>query len=628
MTNLEEIYLITLLFILLVSYLLHFKVKSARYVIMLCGVISSIAYIIWRFTVVPPHGLSLILGSLLLIAEVMGIIQFFNFGYFSTRKYKLEKKELKNPFSSTLPTVDILICTYNEPVDLLKKTAIAAKCLNYNKEKLNIFICDDGKREEVKELCLEYGLKYITRDSNEGAKAGNINNALKFAKGEFVSILDADMIAKNNFLVKTMQYFLDDDLLAFVQVPQSYYNADMYQYNMIRSMPNEQDLFMRDIQEARASLNAVLHVGTNAIFRREHLDSIGGFPTFSITEDMALGMILQSKGYNSILVNEPLVLGLSATTLEESIKQRKRWARGNVQVFKKHNPLFSKGLTIKQRIAYIDGLIYWFSSIQKIIYIIAPMFYLLFGILSINSSVPRLLSFYIPFLLSQMLVFKILSPGTRTLKWSHYYETVMAPSISGAILSELLSLKSIGFKVTAKDVTYEKAYFQLRFILPHLILLIGTVLSWCISAYLIYKGIVFPTYVLLNIAWSIYNGFGLFTAIKVAYQKPIFRSSERIELDNKIAVPFSTGNTKSTVLINDISDKGMGCYLTEHLNLSVNEDITLKLNEINIGGKVVRKNNNLIGIQFKDLNQKQTIEVIKLYIENLKPYYELKRDIE
>lgn len=48
---------------------------------------------------------------------------------------------------------------------------------------------------------------------------------------------------------------------------------------------------------------------------------------------MALGMKLQSKGYNSILVNEPLVLGLSATTLEETIKQRKRWARGNLSSF-------------------------------------------------------------------------------------------------------------------------------------------------------------------------------------------------------------------------------------------------------------------------------------------------------
>lgn len=175
MTNFEEIYLVTLLFILLVSYLLHFKIKSARYIIMFCGAISSIVYIIWRFTVVPPYGLSLILGSLLLIAELMGIIQFFNFGYFSTRKYKLEKKELSNPFSPSLPYVDILICTYNEPIDLVKKTAIAAKCLHYNHEKLNIFICDDGKREEMKNFCSEYGLNYITRDSNEGAKAGNIN---------------------------------------------------------------------------------------------------------------------------------------------------------------------------------------------------------------------------------------------------------------------------------------------------------------------------------------------------------------------------------------------------------------------------------------------------------------------
>lgn len=593
---------------------------------MFCSIVSSTIYIIWRFTVIPPKGFSLVLGILLLLSEIMGIIQFFNFGYFSTRKYKLKKKSLVDPFKADLPSVDILICTYNEPVDLLRKTAIAAKSLKYNNEKLTVYICDDGKRKEVKELCDNYNLNYITRDSNEGAKAGNINNALKTATGEFVSILDADMIAKNSFLIKTMQYFLDDELLAFVQVPQSYYNADMYQYNMTNTIPNEQDLFMRDIQEARASLNAVLHVGTNAIFRREHLDSVGGFPTFSITEDMALGMMLQSKGYNSILVNEPLVLGLSATTLEESIKQRKRWARGNVQVCKRYNPLFAKGLTIKQKIAYIDGFIYWFASIQKIIYIIAPMLYLLFGILSIDSPVEILLSFYLPFLCSQMMLFKILSPNTRNLKWSHYYETVMAPSISSAILSELISLKSIKFKVTTKDITHDKAYFQYRFILPHLILFLATLLSWCISWYLIYKGTLMPSYVILNVLWSIYNGVGLFVALKVAYQKPIFRSTERVELDNKMATSLSTSTTKTTILINDVSDKGIGCHLSEKINLSVNEDVTIKLNNINISGQVVRKNNSFIGIRFNHLNQKQNIELINLYVENLKPYYALKRD--
>lgn len=627
MTTIGEIYLISSISIIFIAYLLYLKFKSVRFIIILLGLISSLVYIVWRFTVIPTFGLSLVMGILLVVAELIGIIQFFDFEYFSTRKYKLEKKVLINPTSKCVPSIDILICTYNEPVDLLKKTIIGAIKLNYNKEKLNVYVCDDGRRDEVKKLCEEYSVNYITRDTNEGAKAGNINNALKYIKSEFVSILDADMIAKHNFLKETMQYFLDDDNLAFVQVPQSYYNADMYQYNMITNIPNEQDMFMRDIQEARASLNAVLHVGTNAIFRRKHLDSVGGFPTFSITEDMALGMKLQSKGYNSILVNEPLVLGLSATTLEETIKQRKRWARGNLQVFKRNNPLFMKGLKLSQKIAYIDGLIYWFSSLQKIIYIIAPIAYLLFGILSIRASLWELLPYYIPFLVSQMIVFKVLSPGTRNLKWSHFYETVMAPSISASILSDLFSLKAVGFKVTSKDITNEKAYFQLRVILPHIILLIGTVVSWFICGYLIKTGKILPSYVILNIIWSIYNAVGIIVAIKVAYQKPMFRSSERIEIRDNFITKLYVNEKEYNIKVHDISDKGLGLKMIDYININPNDKIKIKINDLYIKCKLARKNKTFIGIQFEELNKEETIEIINLYIENLKPFYDLKRDL-
>ena len=68
-----------------------------------------------------------------------------------------------------------------------------------------------------------------------------------------------------------------------------------------------------------------------------------------------------------IFVNEELVLGLSAVTFEELVKQRDRWCRGNLQVLKHFNPIFMKGLSFSQRIAYFDGAVYWFSNLQKMI---------------------------------------------------------------------------------------------------------------------------------------------------------------------------------------------------------------------------------------------------------------------
>ena len=226
-----------------------------------------------------------------------------------------------------------------------------------------------------------------------------------------------------------------------------------------------------------------------------------------------------------------------------------------------------------------------------------------------------------------MIVFKVLSPGTRNLKWSHFYETVMAPSISASILSELFSLKSVGFKVTSKDITNEKAYFQLRVILPHIILLIGTVASWFICGYFIKTGKFLPSYVILNIIWSIYNAVGIIVAIKVAYQKPMFRSSERIELKDNFITKLYVNEKEYNIKVHDISDTGLGLKMIDYININPNDKIKIKINDLYIKCKLARKNKTFIGIQFEKLNKEETIEIINLYIENLKPFYDLKRDL-
>ena len=174
---------------------------------------------------------------------------------------------------------------------------------------------------------------------------------------------------------------------------------------------------------------------------------------------MAVGMLLQAKGYDSEFINEELALGLSATTFTELVKQRDRWCRGNLQVIKKFNVLFNKDLTLGQKIAYLDGVVYWLSSIQKLIYILSPLIFLLSYKLIIDSPVKSLLIMFIPFLLGQILIFNILSPRTRSLKWSHYYEVAMAPHITLSILREIFCLK-LKFNVTSKDITTNKKQFQ------------------------------------------------------------------------------------------------------------------------------------------------------------------------
>ena len=623
-------YILITLFLLFTTSFLSRKNPSYRILLIIVNTSISLIYIIWRITVIPTNSglISFILGVTLYLAELLGLIAFFNFQYLFAKKYKLELKTLKDFSINNIPSVDVLICTYNEPLSLLEKTIAASTNMNYPHDKLKIYVCDDGKRDTLKLLCDKYKVNYITREDNEGAKAGNINNALKQITGDLFAVLDADMIPREEFLKKTVGYFSDENM-AFVQTPQVYYNQDMYQYNLAKKIPNEQDFFMRDIQEARASRNAVLHVGTNAVFRKKYVEEIGGYPTCSITEDMAVGMFLQEKGYGSTLVNEELVLGLSANTFTELVKQRDRWCRGNLQVLKHFNPLFSKGLSFGQKIAYFDGSVYWFSNLQKMTFIICPLVYLLTSTLIIDANMEKLLTIYIPFMAGQYFIFNAFSPKTRSVKWDHYYNIAMAPHLTLSIIKEMLCL-NIKFNVTSKEIVLDKKNFQFKIVFPHIVLAIISIIAWFISTKLVLENNMHLGAYLINMVWSILNFVGTLISIKVAYQKPIFRISERVLINDNIYVNLSneSNNIISGKLL-DISEKGVGILLNEEIEqnsiLKINDKIQLDLLNHSFNCKICRLNNGILGLKFEKINPEEMKLIMSIFTKYMQPYYDTKK---
>lgn len=511
-----------------------------------------------------------------------------------------------------MPTVDIFIPTYNESENILRKTIAGAININYPKDLVTIYLCDDGRRENIKKISDEFNINYLTRSDNEHAKAGNINNAIKNSKSELFVILDADMIAKEDFLLKTIPYFIEEKV-GFVQTPQVFYNPDPFQYNLYfnENIPNEQDFFMRDIQQGRARHNAVLHVGTNAVFRRQAIMEIGGILTGTITEDMATGMLLQSKGYEGIFLNEVLVLGLSVETFSDLVKQRERWCRGNIQVVKKWNPLTLKGLNFFQRLLYMDGFVYWFFGVQKMIYILCPLVYLIFGIVILEAKALDIFYIFTPSLVASILTFRCLVKKERTLTWSHIYETAMAPYLGLAALMELIFARPIPFKVTPKGVQTNKVYMSWNVVIPQIILLILSIIGWSVA---INRNISNSNYInslMINVVWSVYNVIGIIMSIFVCIERPRFRTSERFTFSDEVIVKLKDG-TSSKCKIIDISSEGflMLCNKEEINVKELDKIIDLRINTLNIEA---------MG-EIKWINESQNKAGVKLIINDLTTY--------
>lgn len=275
------------------------------------------------------------------------------------------------------PTVDVFIPTYNESIDILTRTIFSCVDMNYPH---NTYVLDDGNRSEIKDLTEKLGAKYITRNDNKNAKAGNFNNALKHTNGDFIASFDADFVPQKDFLEKLLGYF-NDPKVALVQSPQYYYNINSFQHKTVyQKIWNEQNTFFDLILNGRNHWNSSFWIGTNAIVRREAIEEIGGISYESVIEDMLTTIRLHAKKWKTIYVNKPYAYGLAPGNIRQFLIQRKRWAEGAMQIMLFNNPLFIKGLTLMQKINYFSSLLHFMEGIPRAIYYTLPAIYLLTGI--------------------------------------------------------------------------------------------------------------------------------------------------------------------------------------------------------------------------------------------------------
>lgn len=277
--------------------------------------------------------------------------------------------------------VDVLITVYGEPLEVIRRTAEAALAIRG----LHVtWILDDGRSDDVQALAGELGCRYVRRLSNNGAKAGNINNALTIAKGDFFVILDADFIPLPGFIEQTLPFF-DSATVAFVQTPQTYGNL----HNFIsRGAGYMQSMFYRFVQPGRNAFNAAFCVGTNVIFRRAAIDDIGGMYTDSKSEDVWTSLVLHGRGWQSIFLPETLAIGDAPDTIEAYAKQQLRWATGGFEILFTSNPLVTRRkLTLDQRLMYFVTATHYLTGIAPGVLLLVPVLEIFFDLRPVSLNV-------------------------------------------------------------------------------------------------------------------------------------------------------------------------------------------------------------------------------------------------
>ena len=533
------------------------------------AIFSSSVYLIWRilFTIPWAAGfLQAAAGIVLVLAETVTTL-----GMMELMIGRMKSADCEIPFpdvpSERFPDVDVFIATHNESAELLYKTINACTFLEYpDRDKVHIYVCDDGDRTEIRELAEHLGAGYLGLSENRHAKSGNYNNALTHTSSPLIATFDADMIPRREFLVRTVPYFLTpDSRMGLVQTPQSFYNQDLFQFNLFseKDIPNEQDFFSREINVLRNAANAAAYTGSNTVILRAALEEIGGFPYDTVTEDFETSLRLQKAGYLTYATSEVLAAGLSTTTVESMIGQRVRWARGVIQSIQNTGAVFTKKLSPAARLSYLNAYLYWWSFLCRMIFILAPILFALFGFQLVECGFWELLVFWLPSHLIYRRAVEYLNTNIRNVRWSQIIDTILAPYLIVPVFLESIGIHRKKFRVTDKKKRKEKTASS-RYLIPHGVLLLLTVISIFHFARGKYgMALVYSSVILF---WLSYNLIGLFYAVFFMLGRESRRISDRIGAEEEAEVWFRGERHRGMTV--DVSEEGIALRFPEPVLLS------------------------------------------------------------
>lgn len=588
------------------------------FLLMVLSVAASSRYLWWRIssTLNWDSSFDLAWGVLLLIAEIY-TWAILIFGYIQSG-WPLRRPPVLLPADTKIwPHVDVFIPTYNEPMKVVKATVFAAMEMDWPKEKLHIHLLDDGRREEFRLFAERVGINYIARPSNEHAKAGNLNYAMTKTNAEFISIFDCDHIPTRSFLQMGMGWFLRDPKLALVQTPHHFYSADPFERNLgvFRNAPNEGELFYGVVQDGNDLWNATFFCGSCAIIRRAPLEQIGGIAVETVTEDAHTALKLQRLGYNSAYINLTQAAGLATESLSAHIGQRIRWARGMAQIFRLDNPFRGKGLHWTQRLCYANAMLHFFNGIPRLIFLTAPLAFLLFHAYVIYAPAISVALYVLPHMAHATITNSRTQGKHRNSFWAEVYETVLAWYIARPTFVALINPRIGKFNVTAKGGAVDSEYFDLPIARPYLTLIGLNIAGMIAGIWLVISGPAdeIPTLV-LNLLWVTYNLIILGAAASVAFESKQIRVSHRVLMKLDAVLHLANGK-RIRCKTADFSEGGVALVPAAMPEIQPNETVMVSLwrgnEEIAFPARIISIVQQQLRLQWELQNQEQESALVQ-----------------
>jgi cellulose synthase/poly-beta-1,6-N-acetylglucosamine synthase-like glycosyltransferase len=259
--------------------------------------------------------------------------------YYLVYVYMKHRRRVPEPVPPPreLPRVTVQLPIFNEMY--VADRLIAAVCeLDYPRELLEIQVLDDSVDEtrQIAELAVRrhadrgFDIRYMHRVDRRGYKAGALEAGLKEASGAFVAIFDADFIPPRDFLLRTLGHFEPDPRVGMVQARWGHINQDYSLLTKIQSILLDAHFVLEHGGRNRAG-HFFNFNGTAGVWRREAIDSAGGWQHDTLTEDLDLSYRAQLAGWRFVFLPDVVAPAEVPVEMNSFKSQQHRWAKGSIQ---------------------------------------------------------------------------------------------------------------------------------------------------------------------------------------------------------------------------------------------------------------------------------------------------------
>ncbi|HBG5345603.1 TPA: glycosyltransferase family 2 protein [Clostridioides difficile] len=389
--------------------------------------------------------------SLLLINIILAIGGYI----FYFKNFDKEVKEIDE-----YPMVSILVPAHNE-AKVIGRTVESLLLLNYPKNKMELIVINDNSSDNSKEILEDIKNKYnnynftiINTDSLTGGKGKSnaLNIGYTISKGEFIAVYDADNTPDRNalrYLVQTI--VMNDELGAVI----GKFRTRNKSKNLLTKFINIETLSFQWMSQAgRWQLfNLCTIPGTNFILRRSIIEEIGGWDSKAIAEDTEISFRIYKLGYKIKLVPQSITWEQEPETVKVWIKQRTRWAKGNIYVLMKYiKNIFKQGKNkIVFDIAYFFSVYFLFLTSV----IISDILFVLSVYKLIEISIP--INFFLIWILSYLLFIIEVSISLTIEKGEATVENILIVAIMYFTYSQLWLFVAIkGMIEYLKDIIFKR----------------------------------------------------------------------------------------------------------------------------------------------------------------------------